>query len=161
MITASELAGFFAAHAIWCLSDEDGLTPMVAHQRGNQRDMTRLVHDQVADAVEAGKQRLNANPDNAEDAALVYDGFVTIEGIKLDAVIVELRAYVSPSSQATLAIPYTPKSTGAFRVHRPKLLQWDDCEDFDMNAVLGAFFDGVAKHEKGSAVWSATLDESR
>jgi hypothetical protein len=30
MITASELAGFIAAHAIWCVSDADRLTPMVA-----------------------------------------------------------------------------------------------------------------------------------
>lgn len=30
MITASELAGFIAAHAIWCVSDADGLVPMVA-----------------------------------------------------------------------------------------------------------------------------------
>jgi hypothetical protein len=30
MITASELAGFIAAHAIWCVSDTDGLVPMVA-----------------------------------------------------------------------------------------------------------------------------------
>gem|GEM_PF-4968397 len=30
MITASELAGFLAGHAIWCLSDADGLMPMVA-----------------------------------------------------------------------------------------------------------------------------------
>ncbi|HEY7423157.1 MAG TPA: hypothetical protein VH682_02845 [Gemmataceae bacterium] len=27
MITASELAGFIAAHAIWCVSDADSLTP--------------------------------------------------------------------------------------------------------------------------------------
>jgi hypothetical protein len=30
MITAAELAGFIAAHAVWCVSDSDGLTPMVA-----------------------------------------------------------------------------------------------------------------------------------
>jgi hypothetical protein len=37
MITASELAGFIVAHAIWCVSDADGLIPMVAfttHEQG-------------------------------------------------------------------------------------------------------------------------------
>lgn len=60
-----------------------------------------------------------------------------------------------------LAIPYTPASSGKFLVHKPKLLEWKNCDDFDMNAAIQAFFDGVDKHEKGSKIWSECLDESR
>ena len=43
MITASELAGFFAAHAIWCVSDGDTLTPMLAYSTAEgERQMVRL-----------------------------------------------------------------------------------------------------------------------
>ena len=45
-------------------------------------------------------------------------------------------------------------------MHKPKLLVWKDCEDFDMNAALQTFFDGVGSHEEGNKVWTAALDES-
>lgn len=134
---------------------------MLAYQRGDQRQMNRLASEDVAQAVEAGKRDLETNPNDADDAVLVYDGRINAQGEKLDAIIVELRAYFSLDSKVSLAVPYTPSSRGAFRVHKPKLLQWEACEDFDMNAVFRAFFQGVAKHEKGSAVWNAVLDESK
>jgi hypothetical protein len=140
LIIASELAGFFAAHAIWSVSEGETLTPMLAHQSGDERQMTRLAYDELAEAVEAGQRSLEENATDADDAALVYDGFITINGEKLDAVIAELRAYFSPDSKAILAVPYTPRRSGAFRVHKPKLLQWDACEDFDLDVVIGAFF---------------------
>ena len=43
MITASELAGMFAAHAIWCVSDGDTLIPMLVYTDENdERQMERL-----------------------------------------------------------------------------------------------------------------------
>ncbi|QDU74899.1 hypothetical protein Pan97_19190 [Bremerella volcania] len=59
-----------------------------------------------------------------------------------------------------IAIPYTPAGEAEFRVHRPKLLQWDQCEDFDLNAVMEAFLEGIASHEKGAAIWNQAWDES-
>jgi hypothetical protein len=66
-----------------------------------------------------------------------------------------MRAYFSPQSAATLAVPYSPKSAGSFRVHRPKFLQWQNCSDFSLDAVVGAFFEGVDAHEQGAKVWNA------
>lgn len=45
-------------------------------------------------------------------------------------------------------------------VNKPKLLQWERCDGFDLDAALDAFFRGVASHEKGAEVWNAALDES-
>ena len=162
MNTATELGGFFAAHAIWCVSEGDGLIPILAYTDSEgERKMDRFVNDDVAAAVATGKQRLADNEMDANDAALLYDGRITIENEKLDSIIVEMRSYVSPDSLAVLAIPYTPKDSGEFRVHKPKLIAWENCDDFDMNVAFESFFKGVAGHEEGSKVWDSSLDESR
>ena len=94
MITASELAGFFAAHAIWCVSDGDTLIPMLAYTtEDGERKMERFAHDELADAVEYGKQKLASNEMDANDAVLLYDGRIPIDDDKLDAIIIEMRAY--------------------------------------------------------------------
>src|SRR5262245_23927983 len=155
MITASELAGFLAAHAIWCVSDGDTLTPMLGYTtEDGQRTMERLFGADAQEAVELGRKRLATNAMDAIDAALLYDGRITAETGKLDAVIIELRCYFSPGSEAIIAVPYTPKTSGRFLVHKPKLLLWQECDDFDMEAAFESFFQGVAGHEKGATVWN-------
>jgi hypothetical protein len=162
MITASELAGFIAGHAIWCVSDADGLVPMVAFTtEDGQRKLERLVFDDAGAAVEHGRRRLEDDPFSANDGVLAYDGRITVEGGKLDAIILEMRSYGFPWAKATIAVPYTPVSSGRFRVHKPKLVEGERCEDFDLDAALGAFFQGVAGHAQGAKVWDAALDESK
>lgn len=163
MITASKLAGFFAAHAIWCLSDSEVLVPMLAYNTAtDERKMERLVvNDDLEASVARGIEKLESNEVDANDAVLLYDGRITLGKDKLDAVIIELRAYFSPGSKAVIAIPYTREQSGKFRVHKPKLLRWENCEDFDMNSSLESFFAGVAGHEKGAKIWDDCLDESK
>lgn len=50
---------------------------------------------------------------------------------------------------------------GRWLIHHKKLLGWKNCEDFDMNAALQSFFDGVDEHEKGAKIWNDCLDESK
>jgi hypothetical protein len=162
MITASELAGFIAAHAIWCVSDADGLVPMVAFTtEDGERKLERLVFDDAGAAVEHGRKRLDADPFTANDGVMAYDGRIPTEDGKLDAIILEMRCYGFPWAKTSIAVPYTPASSGRFRVHRPKLVEWERCEDFDMDAVFGAFFHGVDSHEQGAKVWAAALDETK
>ncbi|AOI79042.1 MULTISPECIES: hypothetical protein [unclassified Burkholderia] len=163
MLTAFELAGFIAAHAVWCVSDADGLTPIAAFQTDDgQRKIERLVFDDAAEAVAQGRKRLDCDPSNASDGVLAYDGrLATPDGKKLDAIVLEARSYAFPSARAAIAVAYTPKSTGDFRVHKPKLVLWDKCDDFDMRAAIESFFKGVASHERGAKVWNDALDESK
>jgi hypothetical protein len=162
MITASKLAGFFAAHAIWCVSDGATLIPMLAYTtEDGERKMERFAFDDLGAAVNHGKQRLASNEMNADDAALLYDGRITLGHDKVDAIIIEMRAEFSPDSKVVIAVPYTPKASGKFLVHRPKLLAWENCEDFDRDAALQAFFDGVDEHQEGAKVWNQCLDESK
>jgi hypothetical protein len=164
MITASRLAGFFAAHAIWSVSDGETLIPILAYTTGDGDDgrkMERLVNDDLEAAVAGGKQRLKSNGMDANDAVLLYDGRISIGKEKVDAIIIEMRAYFSPDSEAILAVPYTPGQSGKFRVHKPKLLEWKECDDFDMDAALQSFFEGVDSHEEGVKIWNDCLDESK
>ncbi|HVV98941.1 MAG TPA: hypothetical protein VHB77_01305 [Planctomycetaceae bacterium] len=162
MITACELAGFCAAHAIWCVSDGETLIPMLAHATADgEREMHRFAADDLRTAVETGKRRLADNEMDAGDAALLYDGFITLGNDRLDAVIIDIRCYAFPDAEAAIAVPYTPQSSGEFRVHKPKLLTWRNCVDFDQRTALQAFFNGVGEHEPGSKVWSVSLDESK
>jgi hypothetical protein len=163
VITASKLAGFFAAHAIWCVSDGETLTPMLAYTtEDDERKMERLVvNNDLEASVAHGQRKLESNEMDANDAVLVYDGRIPIGNKKVDAIIIEMRAYFSPDSKAVMAVPYTPKQSGTFRVHKPKLLGWTNCDDFDMNAAMQSFFEGVGGHEKGAKVWNDCLDESK
>jgi hypothetical protein len=162
MITASELAGFIAAHAIWCVSDSDGLIPMVAFTtEDGERKLERLVLDDAGAAVELGRRRLEDDPFTADDGVLAYDGRITAEGGKLDAIILEMRSYGFPRTRAVIAVPYTPASSGRFRVHKPKLVEWHECDDFDIDAAFEAFFRGVDSHEQGAEVWNRALDQSK
>ncbi len=162
MITASELAGFVAAHAIWCVSDSDGLIPMVAFTtESGERKLERLLFDDTGVAVEHGRKQLDDDPFSANDGVLAYDGRITVEGGKLDAIILEMRSYCFPWAKATFAVPYTPASSGRFRVHKPKLVEWHECDDFDLDAAFAAFFNGVDSHDKGAAVWNAALDQTK
>jgi hypothetical protein len=144
------------------VSDADGLTPMLAFTtEDGQRKLERLVFDDAGAAVEHGRQRLEDDPFSATDGVLAYDGRITVEGGKLDAILLEMRSYGFPWAKATIAVPYTPRSSGRFRVHKPKLVEWHECEDFDLGAAFEAFFQGVAAHEQGAKVWDAALDESK
>ena len=162
MIYASRLAGFFAAHAVRCVSDGDTLIPMLAYLVGDGgRMMERYVGENVGASDSVARRKLESNAMNAEDAALLYDGRITIAEQKIGAIIIEMRAYFLPESEVVIAVPYTPKGNGNFRVHRPKLLAWKNCDDFDSSAVLQSFFDGVDEHEEGSKIWNECLDESK
>jgi hypothetical protein len=161
VITASALAGYLAAHAIWSVSNGEMLIPMLGYVgEDEKRVMNRLVGPDASVAVEEGRKQLASNSMDANDAVLLYDGRITLGDRKVDAILIEIRAYFSPQSEMTLAVPYTPKSSGAFRVHKPKVLVWKGCEDFDLEQVLRTFWSGVDGHQQGSKIWAAALDES-
>lgn len=162
MIAAFRLAGALAAHAVWCVADGEMLTPMLGHtDRDGGTHMDRIVMQDLEASVALGRQKLLSNAADADDGVLVFDGRIPIDGKKLDAIILEIRTYFSPRSEATMAIPYRPKQfLRPFRIHKPKLLQWQNCDDFEVSVAVQSFFQGVDGHAKGAAIWNAALDQS-
>jgi hypothetical protein len=155
------LAGFFAAHAVWSVSDGETLVPMLAIERPDgSREMRRLVTDRVEEAVDRGHDWLENNPESVQRAVLIYDGYITLPSGKIDALLVEARKYQPQVQSFAIAVPYRhADSPAGFAVHRPKLIALDG-DPLQSRAIVEAFFEGVDQHEKGAEVWDAYLDES-
>ena len=158
---AAELGGFFAAHSLWCVSDGETLIPLVGHEgKDGKRNLTRLVTEDLDEGVEQGKAMLVANPDKAQRAVLVFDGFLTLGEVRKDALFVTFVDYTAKARVSVeLAVPYRSKEDKAgFAVHRPKFIELGRIED--LAALSEAFFRGVEAHEEGSKVWTKFLDQS-
>ena len=162
MEAAIELAGFFAAHAVWSVSDGATLIPLVAYETADgKRQMIRLVTDRVEVGAARGKEWLAKNPEHAARAVLVFDGFIPLKTGKTDALIITVRDYTKGEAEITMAVPYRPASDAkGFAVHRPKFLGFKGAEP-DWQKVGEALWVGIAKHEKGAEVWNKHLDESK
>lgn len=162
MEAATELAGFFAAHGVWSVSDGETLIPLVAYETADgKRQMNRVVTDRIEEGVTRGKEWLAENPDHAARAVLVFDGFITLKTGKTDALIVTVRDYTRGEAEITMAIPYRPASDAkGFAVYRPKFLGFKGAEP-DWQNVGEALWVGITKHENGAEVWNRHLDESK
>jgi hypothetical protein len=162
MEAATELAGFFAAHAVWSVSDGATLIPLVAYETADgKREMMRFVSERVEEGAARGKEWLAKNPIGAARAVLVFDGFITLSGNRMDALIVTIRDYTSVEAEVTMAIPYRPAGDAkGFAVHRPKFLGFKGAEP-DWQKLGEALWVGVDKHEKGAEVWNKHLDQDK
>lgn len=157
-----EMAGFFTAHAVWCVSDGAVLIPLIAYETPEgKRQMNRLVCERVEEGVERGKEWMTTNPDGADRAVLIYDGYITLESGKTDALIVVARDYSQGKAEVTMAVPYRPATDRrGFAVHRPKFLGFQGGEP-DWQALGDALWRGISEHQQGDKVWNAHLDESK
>jgi hypothetical protein len=160
MSDLGRLAGFFAAHGVWSVSDGATLIPLLGYEQASgERGMSRFATNDLGAAAQAGRDALEANANAAVRAVLVVDGYVHLEVGRIDALIVEAVEYGPQRRSVTVAVPYRPlASPGGFAVHRPKFLSGVDRQE--ASALGEAFFAGVDSHERAAPVWSAHLDES-
>jgi hypothetical protein len=159
---AAELAGFFAAHAVWCISDGEVLIPLAGSETADgQRKLIRFEADRLEKGVAAGQKWLAENPDAAARGVLIFDGFITTrERKRADALLAMARDFSRGDAPATWAIPYRPAADPAgFAVERPQLLA--DPAAGEAPKLAEAFWRGVRAHEKGAPVWDQHLHELR
>ncbi len=162
MLETARLAGFFAAHGIWSVSDGATLIPLLRYEHANgDRGMDRFALDDVGDGARAGQDALQANRRGSARAVLVVDAYLHLDSGRTDALIVEAVEYGPARWSMKMAVPYRPKpSPQGFAVHRPKFIQVIGVNEPDYAALADAFFAGVDSHEAAAAVWSAHLDPS-
>lgn len=92
-IPASEelLEVIFAAldHAVESVKDGDALIPFALAERAEGRTLTRF----AAETLEEGQEqaRAHAASGDADRVAIAYDGYLTVEGERSDAVFVEAQ----------------------------------------------------------------------
>jgi hypothetical protein len=161
MLEAATLAGFFAAHAVWCICEGETLVSILAYKRSDgTQEFQRIEDERLEDAVARGNAWLEENPESATCGVLIYDGFITIASSKLDALIMEIREFGERLGALRIVVPYQQaESPTGFAVHRPKFFD-ANAPNQDIAALAAAFFKGVERHEKGSAIWNAHIDES-
>jgi hypothetical protein len=107
-----------------------------------------------------GQEWLDANPDEAEDAVVAVDGFVTMAAGRKDAIILDMRSYRGPTPRLRVAVPYRQHHDPAgFAIHRPKFIV-AKLEEHDSAAMMEAFFNGVFSHEYGRRIWLECADGS-
>ena len=156
------LAGFIAAHALWCVEDGEALCPMLASiDAKGRREIQRFEADRMEEACAAAHAALDHGVPGAVMGVAVTDGYISLVGGKTDSLLVIGRHFKHPEITFKLAIPYrNAKDPAGFAVHRPKFLEVPDALSAP-ERIGKAFFEGVSAHEKGSALWDASLDESR
>jgi hypothetical protein len=161
MKKAVELAGEFAAHAIWCVSEGGPLTPILALETpGGGKKMLRFAAENLEDGAEYGRAELESNREGAVHAVLLVDGYLTLDGPKTDAILIDIKVYREPAVSLSMAVPYRhPESPDGFAVYRPKFLS--ELRAGDHEALGEAFFRGVDSHEEGARVWNEHIDKSR
>jgi hypothetical protein len=159
-----EEAGFWAAHALWCVSDGGPLVPFVGMEfQGGKRTLDRYVDEEHLErAVERARQALLVNADGALFATLIYDGYIALPDGKTDSLLLEARAYSVPPITVGMAVPYrNTEHPDGFTVFRPKFLAVSAPGEPDYAAMADSFFAGVDRHEKGAEVWNRCIDQSR
>lgn len=162
MHETARLAGFFAAHGIWNVSDGATLIPMIGYESANgDRGLDRFAAGDLAVGAQAGQDALRANPRDAVRAVLVVDGYVHLQTGRTDALIIDAVSYGPSALSFKVAVPYRPKASAqGFAVHRPKFLEMVGVDRDHYQALSEAFFAGVDDHEPAAAVWNAHEDPS-
>jgi hypothetical protein len=88
MVTAFELAGFVAAHAVWCVCDGEDFALVVAFTTSDgKRNLERLVFGTATASVEHGRRRLDDAPLGSRAGVLAYDAQITGNGRARDAIL--------------------------------------------------------------------------
>jgi hypothetical protein len=157
------MAGFFAAHGVWSVSDGATLIPLLGYEQvDGERGMDRLVFDDIADAARAGQEALEAGRDGRLRAVLVADAYLHLDAGRVDALMVDAVEYLPVRRSLRIAVPYRPRSAPqGFAVYRPRFVGDTGFDEPDFAALADAFFAGVDSHEQAAAVWNAHLiDES-
>jgi hypothetical protein len=94
-------------HGIGSISDASGetLIPFLISQDGSGRQLKRFVADTFEESVGMARADAARLPQQTELVALAFDGFITVEGTRWDAVIVQAQRRGNPRC-ATFAQRY-------------------------------------------------------
>jgi|GEM_PF-1936764 len=151
-----KMAGRVAAHAVLSVRNGEILIPICGHLDVNGKTMmTRIVASNSEEAMQKGEQMYSDNPSNANGAAWVVDGFITLTDIgKVDALLFKICSYANPQREMQLAIPYRhANSSEGFAVFKPKVIGLSNLKAEELQPLVNAFFDGRDEHAEAAPLW--------
>src|SRR5580765_8371038 len=124
MYRCIEFAGFAAAQVVCCLFDRQPFVPLAFSLREPNCKTVGILPGGSPELIAArGQQWLDSNPDQADEAVVAVDGFVTLATGRKDAILLELCSYRTPPIRMRVAVPYRPQHDPAgFAIYRPKFI---------------------------------------
>lgn len=162
MYRSIEFAGFAAAQVVCCLFDRVPFLPLAFSRRTPDVKTVTILPGGTPEMIATrGVQWLDANVENADEAVVAIDGYVTLPAPagRKDAIILDLRAYRAQKLQMRMAVPYRPyHDPEGFAVHRPKFIV-ATLQGHDAAAMNHAFFRGVFSHDYGGRIWKECCDQ--
>jgi hypothetical protein len=162
MWDTARMAGFFAAHAVWSVSNGEMLVPMYGYEKSDgARGLDRFPGDIKAGAASAHTS-LRGNPHEAVNSVVILDAFINLPDGQTDALMVEAVGHPPHEFLLRMAIPYRPASSEeGFAVYRPKFIEVDGAGEDDYGDLGRVFFEGVEAHEHAAPIWLAAMDDSK
>jgi hypothetical protein len=124
--TFADLVFLALDHGVDSLRADGGpLIPFVIVVQDGEALMQRFVTERLEDGPEQAREAIAASPANVTAYALAYDGYITVEGTKFDAILVEASERDRPAG-VRMAQRYTMKKEDFETVGNPALL--GECE---------------------------------
>jgi len=85
------------------------LTPFfIAYEQDGKRQLHRFAAERLEEGQQRAREAIAALPPSVTAYALAYDGFITVQGTKIDAILVEASERGRPAG-VRMAQRYTPK----------------------------------------------------
>ncbi len=152
MEAASKLSGYFAAHAVLVAAGQDEpFVPFAGCELPDgQRLLITFTDDQLEDAVAHGRSWLNENLEQAIHAVLIFEGFITFEGRRTDAIITEALDYSRTGQILRSLTPYS-RSGKRFSLEATTLAP-STGQSTDMAIIEAAYWRGVDCHMEAARI---------
>ncbi len=105
-------------HAVDSISGGDPLIPFVVTTSGEGRDIKRFAADQLEECVEFAMQHIEANAEPGKVLSLAYDGYLTIESTRTEALYIQVfegradQGYLFAQRYKRGLLSRKPKPTG-------------------------------------------------
>jgi hypothetical protein len=84
------------------------LTPLVVVEQDGKRELHRFATELLEEGQQRAREAIAALPPTATAYAMAYDGYITVQGTKFDAILVEASERGRPAG-VRMAQRYTPK----------------------------------------------------
>jgi hypothetical protein len=84
------------------------LTPFIVVEQDGKRELHRFATERLEEGQQRAREAVAALPPSATAYALAYDGYITVQGTKFDAILVEASERGRPAG-VRMAQRYTPK----------------------------------------------------
>jgi hypothetical protein len=97
-------------HGVESVRDGDGpLIPFVIVEQDGKRELHRYAAEMLEDCERQAREAVASLPPSVTAYAFAYDGFITVQGTKFDAILVEASERGRPAG-VRMAQRYTPKA---------------------------------------------------